>query len=479
MLLHFFHIMMNKQTAYYFALLIVWLGQATIGFCQTDKAIAFPGALGYGKYATGGRGGEVLFVTNLEDEGPGSFRYAAEKKVPRIVVFKVSGTIRLKTKLSIAANATIAGQTAPGDGICLADMPVVLGGDNIIVQYLRFRMGDRYQNRGMVDGSGSDDAFGGSKRKHIMVDHCSMSWSTDEVCSIYGGDSTTIQWCMITEPLNYSYHFETGDKDFEKHGYGGIWGGQHLTAHHNLFAHCVSRNPRFNGARLGATQELVDFRNNVIYNWGNNSVYGGEGGQYNIVGNYYKAGPSTNKQVNARIVNPSSTGDGKGYGQFFVANNQVAGNDLVTTNNLLGVAFSESQLKTPIDQIIIDKPFLTEWMPTETAYDAYLAVIDRVGAAYKRDTLDWRIIKNVLETTGKIIDVQGGYAHGTSFDRTIAAWPDLKSGHMPLDTDEDGIPDDWEKKHGLNPHNKADATKSTIDPLYNNIELYIHSITKS
>ena len=469
---------MNKQTAYCLLSFVVLVCHACIGLAQTEKAIAFPGALGYGKYATGGRGGEILLVTNLEDDGPGSFRAAAEAKMPRIIVFTISGTIRLKTKLSIAANATIAGQTAPGDGICLADMPVLLGGNNIIVQYLRFRMGDRYQNLGMVNGSGSDDAFGGSKRKQIIIDHCSMSWSTDEVCSIYGGDSTTIQWCMIAEPLNYSYHFETGDKDFEKHGYGGIWGGQHLSAHHNLFAHCVSRNPRFNGARLGATQELVDFRNNVIYNWGNNSVYGGEGGQYNIVGNYYKPGPSTSKRVNARIVNPSSTGEGKGYGQFFVAQNQVAGNDQVTTNNMQGVEFSESLHQSAIDTVIVKHPFLTESMPMQSAYDAYLAVIAGVGASYKRDTLDLRIIKNVLETTGKIIDVQGGYAHGTSFDQTIKAWPSLKSEKAPMDTDLDGIPDVWEKMHGLNPHNKADAKLSTINPLYNNIEVYIHSITK-
>lgn len=469
---------MNNKVVHIFSLLILLVGNATIGFTQTKSPIAFPGALGYGKYATGGRGGDILLVTNLNDDGPGSFRVAAEKKVPRIIVFKVAGTIRLKSKLSVAANATIAGQTAPGDGICIADQPVILGGDNIIVQYLRFRMGDRYQNQGMVNGSGSDDAFGGSKRKHIMVDHCSMSWSTDEVCSIYGGDSTTIQWSMITEPLNYSYHFETGDKDFEKHGYGGIWGGQHLTAHHNLFAHCVSRNPRFNGARLGATKELVDFKNNVIYNWGNNSVYGGEGGQYNIVGNYYKPGPSTNYKVNARIVNPSSTGDGKGYGQFFVADNLIVGNDEVTANNMQGIQFSESINKNDIANVIMENPFLTDAIPTETASQAYLSVIAGVGASFRRDTLDLRIIKNVLETTGKIIDVQGGYTHGTSFDQTIKAWPYLNTGIALLDSDEDGMPDEWEKKQGLNPNNKSDAKLCSINSIYTNIELYIHSITK-
>src|SRR6185436_2809978 len=193
--------------------------------------IAFPGAEGFGKYTTGGRGGNVFIVTNLNDKGPGSFREAAEAKGKRIIVFAVSGTIHLDTKLNIKGEVTIAGQTAPGDGICLADNSVSLGGDNIIVRYLHFRMGDKYQKGGMVDGNGGDDAFGGTRRKNIIIDHCSMSWSTDEVFSVYAGDSTTLQWNLISEPLNYSYHFETGDKDYEHHGYGGIWGGLHLTAH--------------------------------------------------------------------------------------------------------------------------------------------------------------------------------------------------------------------------------------------------------
>src|SRR5215207_9341260 len=150
--------------------------------------IAFPGAEGFGKYTTGGRGGKVMIVSNLNDNGPGSLRDAVQKNYPRIIVFAVSGTIHLESDLSIKSNLTIAGQTAPGDGICLADRSVSLGGDNIIIRYLRFRMGDRYQKGGMVDGNGGDDAFGGTRRKNIVIDHCSMSWSTDEVFSIYAGD---------------------------------------------------------------------------------------------------------------------------------------------------------------------------------------------------------------------------------------------------------------------------------------------------
>src|SRR5688572_9523561 len=215
----------------------------------TQKSLAFPTAEGFGKYTKGGRGGAVFIVSNLNDDGEGSLRKAVGAKGPRIVVFAVSGTIHLASPLSIKSDVTIAGQTAPGDGICLADYPVSLGGNNIVIRYLRFRMGDKNQNEGKVNGGGADDAFSGSKRKNIVIDHCSMSWSTDEVFSIYAGDSTTAQWNLISEPRNYSYPFETGDKDFEQHGYGGIWGGMHASFHHNLFAYCNSRTPRFDGIR--------------------------------------------------------------------------------------------------------------------------------------------------------------------------------------------------------------------------------------
>jgi hypothetical protein len=439
--------------------------------------IAFPGAEGFGKYTTGGRGGAVIKVTNLNDAGVGSFREAATKKGKRIIVFSVSGTIHLETNLSIAGDVTIAGQTAPGEGICLADRPVALGGNNIIVRYLRFRMGDKYQRGGMVDGNGGDDAFGGTKKKNIIVDHCSMSWSTDEVFSIYNGDSTTIQWNLIAEPLNYSYHFETGDNDYEHHGYGGIWGGTHLSAHHNLFAHCISRTPRFNGARLGASIELVDFRNNVIYNWGHNNVYGGEGGSYNVVANYYKPGPGTSKQVNSRILNPSKT-DKIGFGGFYVADNYVHENEKVTANNELGVHFDKSITDAAQVGVLKRNPFTVEVLPIESAQDAFTAVLISVGSSYKRDTLDMRILKEVVEKKGKYIDVQGGYLHGTEYEKTINAWPTLKTGIAKEDTDGDGMPDDWEITNQLNPKDASDAVLLAKGSYYTNIELYINSIVK-
>ncbi len=438
------------------------------------QSIAFPSAEGFGKYTMGGRGGMVIKVTNLNDDGPGSFREAATKKNPRIIVFEVSGTIHLQTKLSIGSNATIAGQSAPGDGICLADQSVGIGGDNIIIRYLRFRLGDKFQNKGMVNLSGDDDAFGGNKRKNIIIDHCSMSWSNDEVFSIYGGDSTTLQWNLIAEPLNYSYHFETGDKDFEKHGYGGIWGGAHTSAHHNLFAHCVSRNPRFNGARLGASEEFVDFTNNVLYNWEHNSVYGGEAGKYNMVNNYYRPGPSTSASVARRIVNPT-VNDTRGLGVFFVNGNYIDGNENVSKNNLQGVDFDAKITDAQKLNAISASPFETVSIKIQDPKAAYISVLSHVGASYKRDTLDERIIQDVVQRRGKIIDVQGNFPHGTAYEKTISAWPFLKTEPVLLDKDGDGMPDKWELKMGLNPNEKDDSLY-VISKEFTNIEMYLNSI---
>jgi hypothetical protein len=437
--------------------------------------IAFPGAEGFGKYTTGGRGGKVFVVTNLNDDGPGSFREAVKKKDPKIVVFAVSGTIHLESPLEIRANTTIAGQTAPGDGICLADYPVKIGGDNVIVRYMRFRMGDRHQNQGQVVGSGHDDAFSAYKRKNIIIDHCSMSWSTDEVFSVYGGDSTTLQWNLISEPLNYSYHFEKGDKDFESHGFGGIWGGQHLSAHHNLFAHCVSRTPRFDGIR-NTPQENVDFRNNVIYNWGSNNAYAGEGGTYNLVNNYYKYGPATGKKVQFQVVNPFDKAPEIPFGKFYVAGNYVDGSGEVTSNNWLGVKVGNNNTGD-LEQVKLTSPFAAAPVATQSAEEAYQTILKSVGAILpNRDTLDQRIISDVRNRTGRIIDVQGGYAHGTSYEQSKSAWPTLQTKDAPMDSDSDGMPDAWEDRNGLNKQDPADASRNTIHKHYTNIEVYINSL---
>ncbi|MEJ6980911.1 pectate lyase [Pedobacter sp. P351] len=445
----------------------------TLGLVNA-QTIAFPGAEGFGKFTTGGRGGKVITVSNLNDAGEGSLRAAVGFSGPRVIVFAVSGTIHLISPLSIKGDVTIAGQTAPGDGICLADYPVSISGNNIIVRYLRFRMGDRYQNKGMVNGAGSDDALSGTRRKNIIIDHCSISWSTDEVFSIYAGDSTSVQWNLISEPLNYSYHFETGDKDFEHHGFGGIWGGKHLSAHHNLFAHCNSRTPRFDGIR-NSSSENVDFRNNVIYNWGSNNVYAGEGGNYNIVNNYYRFGPSTNKNVLNRIANPYKT-DKIPFGKFYINGNYVDGSPGVSKDNWGGVIM-EKGTKEDAEKAKLMQAFPSESIAIQSAAEAYENVLQYSGASFKRDTLDQRIIKDVKSRTGRFIDVQGGFPHGTEYAKTVNAWPSLKSGPAPIDTDKDGMPDKWEKLRHLN-LSKNDSSGYSLSKEYTNIEVYLNSLTK-
>ena len=442
---------------------------------NVDLPIAFPGAEGFGKYTTGGRGGKVIIVSNLEDSGSGSLREAINAKGPRIIVFAVSGTIHLASPLSIKSDVTIAGQTAPGDGICIADHPVSLGGNNIIVRFLRFRMGDKNQKGGMVDGSGSDDVFSGIRKHNIIIDHCSLSWSTDEVISIYAGDSTTLQWNLISEPLNYSYHFETGDKDYEQHGYGGIWGGKHSSFHHNLFAHCNSRTPRFDGIR-NALIENCDYTNNVIYNWGSNNVYAGEGGNYNIRNNYYKSGPSTKATVKFRIVNPFSKLPEIPFGNFYVDGNYIDGSSDVSQNNWLGVVMDKG---TPADALKakLINPIPVIHVTTQSAEDAYQLVLKNVGAVLpKRDTLDERIINDVINRTGRLIDVQGGFPHGTEYSQTVNAWPGLKSIPAPTDNDKDGMPDEWEKKNGLDQADSKDASFYTLQKHFTNIEVYLNSL---
>jgi hypothetical protein len=364
---------------------------------QGQRLVSFPGAEGAGKYTAGGRGTAavpttVYEVTSLADTNtPGTLRYALSQSATaaphRTVVFRVCGTIHLLTQLRIPANTTVAGQTAPGDGICLADRPVTVNGNNVIVRFLRFRMGDRYQNIGMVDGAGSDDAFGGRFTLHTMIDHCSVSWSTDEAMSFYQGDSITLQWNLVSEPLDYSYHFEAGDTDFEHHGYGGVWGGKHSTFHHNLMAHARGRNPRFSGSGgftpVVAGTENADFRNNVIYNWGGYSTNGGEGGNYNMVNNYYKWGPSTGTgntsgvAIKSMIFYPFFNAT-LPFPHAYLNGNYVDGYPNVTRNNWLGVA-PGSAPRSDTARVKVTTPFATMPLPTQTAQDAYSAVLNQAG----------------------------------------------------------------------------------------------------
>ncbi|WP_018629876.1 pectate lyase family protein [Niabella aurantiaca] len=443
-----------------------------------ETAYAFPGAEGFGKYTTGGRGGTVREVTNLNDAGTGSLREAVKGATAKIVVFRVAGTIRLLSKLNIGANTTLAGQTAPGDGICLADRPVVINGDNVILRFLRFRMGDRYQNKGKIDGSGGDDALGNLGNKNIIIDHCSISWSSDEALTIYRGDSLTLQWNIISEPLNYSYHFETGDADYEQHGYGGIWGSKHGSFHHNLMAHCRNRMPRFAGVSTYnpavAGIERADFRNNVIYNWGINNVYGGEGGYYNMVNNYLKPGPSTTSRKTQIVAIDSS--DQYPYAQYYLSGNYITSSAANTANNWLGVSMKSGKLADTV-RSKKETPFTVEAITTHTAEQAYTLVLQKAGCIKpNRDVLDARIVADVQNGTGRIIDVQGGFPHGTAFEQTLQAWPALRTGTPAADTDKDGMPDSWEQTKGLDPGDASDGKKYSLSTGYTNVEVYLNGL---
>lgn len=416
-----------------------------------EKVIAFPGADGFGKYTTGGRGGKVLLVDNLNDDGPGSLRQALKKKEPRIIVFAVSGNIELKSPLYISSgNVTIAGQSAPGDGICIKNFPVVIQADNVIIRFLRFRLGDTLKQEA--------DAVSGNKGKsNIIIDHCSMSWATDECASFYKNKNFTLQWCIISESLNHSVH-EKGD-----HGYGGIWGGERASFHHNLIANHTSRLPRFSGSSTtpNGPDELVDFRNNVIYNWANNSTYGGERGKYNMVNNYYKAGPSTNKKK-VWILDAWAP-----YGKFYVHGNILEGYDAVNADNRNGLKNDHA------DSVLIANEFTSEMDHTESAKDAFESVLKNAGASFRRDRVDQRVVDEVC--TG--VSTSGKNRNGIIDSQTdVGGWPELRTEPRAKDTDNDGIPDEWETAHGLRPNDPKDACKRSLHKSYDNIEVYLNSL---
>ena len=369
----------------------------------------------------------------------------------------------------------------------MADRQVTVNGNNVIVRFVRFRTGDRYPQQtgiGQTNGNGDEDALSSTERKNIVVDHCTMSWSMDEAFTFYGAtnDSMTLQWNLISEPLNYSYHFETGDQDYERHGYGGIWGGRRASFHHNLFAHCVSRTPRWNGTRYGATigSENCDFRNNVIYDWGTGAnAYGGEGGNYNMVNNYYKYGPSTGTSTTnrSRVMNPyrQTTAPVLPYPQVYLTGNYVDGNPLVTNYNWKGVAMQGS---TTADTVLskVTTPFNIAPLNMQTAQAAYASVLQGAGCVLPvRDAVDQRIITEVQNRTGGIIDVQGGYPHGTPISVSEVAWPVLSCGPAPVDSDHDGMPDAYELTNGLNPNNAADRQNIASNG-YTNLENYLNGL---
>ncbi len=442
---------MLKSIAALLVLVFLILTDASYGQDHA-RAAAFPGAEGFGKYTTGGRGGKVFVVTNLNDNGPGSLREALKKKEPRTITFAVSGTIALESDLKISyGDVTIAGQSAPGDGICIRNYPMKVNASNVIIRFIRFRLGDERKVQ--------DDAISGTRQKDIIIDHCSMSWSVDECASFYGNENFTMQWCLISESLNASAH-EKG-----AHGYGGIWGGRKASFHHNLLASHNSRLPRFSGSSTtpNGPDELVDFRNNVIYNWVTNNSYGGEKGRYNVIGNYYKPGPATQPKKSTWIVNPSSP-----VGQFFVTENILLGNVRVTKDNWDGGVKANS-----LDSARARMPFESEPIDQQSPEKAFELVLQHAGASLKRDAVDTRIVEEVR--TGK--SASGKKSDGIIDTQSqVGGWPELKSLPALVDEDHDAMPDAWELSNKLNPKDPTDAGTYVLSKTFTNVEVYLNSL---
>ena len=444
---------------------------------KTGHLPSFPGAEGHGSVTRGGRGGRVIAVTNLDDSGPGSLRAAVEAEGPRIVVFRLSGTIDLQSRLTISNPfITIAGQTAPGDGIAIKRYPLKIDADEVILRYLRLRLGDE---------SGDDaDALSSRFHQNIMVDHVSASWSVDEAVSIYHCRNVTVQWSLVSESLYQSGHAKGA------HGFGGIWGSDYSTYHHNLLAHHSSRNPRF---ASGAGHN--DYRNNVIYNWGYNSAYGGERDQsgrpqynfttVNMVANYYKPGPATEPGVvRHRIVNPSSRDGVDGYGQWYVAGNEVHGHPGVTADNWEGGVQPHSRdtggpvrwQDGHLEALKLGAPWAAMPINQHTAEEACRLVLQHAGATLpRRDPVDARIVEEVRTGTATFGESYGGGGKGIiDSQEAVGGWPPLESGTAPPDTDGDGMPDAWESGHGLDPHDGADGVADQDGDGYTNVEEWLN-----
>lgn len=443
--------------------------------CMQAQQIAFPGAEGYGKWTVGGRGGRVLTVTNLNDSGEGSFRNAVEQTGARIVVFAVDGTIELKSPLRINNDSiTIAGQSAPGDGICLKDYPLVVNASNVIIRYIRVRVGDRYR----LDS----DGVGGGRygQKNVILDHLSVSWSIDECLSIYKTENLTVQWCLVAHSLNTSVHTKGS------HGFGGIWGGYKATFHHNLLANHASRNPRFSS--VDGTK-WVDYRNNVVYNWGFKTAYGGgHHAEINMVNNYYKPGPASQHH---RLLDVAEDGTGR----YYVAGNVMEGDDTVTHDNHSAITdcagkcyipgrksagpdsgISPEAIPTSGEECascLVGSPFPSEPIHEDTPVVAYQRILESVGCSFSQDSYDREVLRQVREGIGTF-----GTDGIINSQEDVGGWPVLKAGKALKDSDGDGMPDDWESKHGLNPRSASDASAYTLNENYTNIEVYLNSLCR-
>ena len=502
------------------AILVALLSTTTV-FSQTN-APAFPGAEGHGRYVTGGRGGKIVHVTNLNDSGTGSFRSAVSGSDKKIVVFDVGGIIALNSDLNIGDNTTILGQTAPNPGITLRYYTIRPGSNNI-VRFVRFRRGEE---RNVNDGA---DATWQREKTGIILDHCSFSWSIDEIASFYDNRNFTMQWCTLGEALANPGHSKG------EHSYGGIWGGKGASFHHNFLCHMQNRAPRFCGARYdwngydntqyanSIQAEIVDFRNCVMYNWGNgNGCYGGTGGGHiNIVNNYYKAGPGTanTKRVTQISVATNDNAEGTpflGYcARYYINGNYVtaAGSEAenydwkgviydsgtytingekycADANHLYGdnITYVKNSSNVDCVPIKMDAPVATGDVTTHTAQKAYEKVLAYCGASMYRDGVDARYMSEAQNGTTTYI----GSATKTGDGKTVTHRKGIidyvkDQGEYTLsstahpsgyDTDNDGMPDAWETANGLNPNDASDAKTYTLDSkgFYTNLEVFANAL---
>ena len=472
-------------------MLLVWAQQTT------ERQPAFPGAEGYGRYVTGGRGGKVYHVTNHNNSGTGSLRWALSQSGTKTIVFDVSGTIHLQSALNIGDNVTIAGQTAPGDGICVADYPCSIKGSNVIVRYMRFRLGNKNVT---LDGADGWDGFGGFDQQDIIIDHCSVSWSIDECLSVLGNKNTTVQWCLVAQSLVNSGHSKGA------HGYGGNWGGSGASFHHNLLAHHSSRTPRLGPRPTTQLDERMDMRNNVIYNFGGNGCYGGEAMKVNIVNNYYKPGPGTPTNYKGKRIagigirtneyvtnNPSYAPALHIWGKYLVEGNVNSKYSDVTSNNWTYGIYNQinandcdgTYTQKTKDTIRINTPIPFVYTTTHTATQAYERVLNYAGASLSRDAFDQLMVSDtrngVATYTGE--NLSKGFINTQDDNKpsgassTWSAWPTLNSTSAPVDTDGDGMPDTWEDAHGLDKSYASDGA-TIADNGYTNVENYINSLVE-
>ena len=507
-------------------ILTVLTAVCALSVTAQEEVPAFPGAEGHGRYITGGRGGEVYHVTNLNDKGTGSLRDAVSK-ANRIVVFDVGGIIALASDLVIKDNITIAGQTAPYPGITIRYRTVRPGANNII-RFIRIRRGEE---KDVNDGA---DATWQRGKKGMLLDHCSFSWSIDEIASFYDNQNFTMQWCTLGEALANPGHSKG------EHSYGGIWGGKGASFHHNFLAHMQNRVPRFCGARYGDSYatydkisfenaiqaEIVDFRNCVMYNWGNgNGCYGGTGGgNINIVNNYYKAGPATSNKTRVTQISVATESNASGSpfmgycSRYYINGNYVtAAGDKAENYDWQGVIYDtgtstidgeryipdtkhlygedQTYKKNSKDEdcirIKLDDPVGTGEVTTHSAQNAFEQVLSYAGASLYRDAVDARYMKEAADGTATYT----GSAVKTGDGKTITHRPGiidfvkdqgdyiLEETARPegFDTDGDGIPDEWESANGLNPNDATDGSAYTLDTekgWYTNLEVYMNSIVE-